>query len=273
MIKKRTIVLIEILTVVTFLSGCTTTNNTNDKDNPPVSVINMKNIGNVNQILYFDSSSSYDDNIIVEYNWDFGDNTTKTTTDKGVYHKYDKIGNYTVNLTVLDNSGNSHISTSYVNLQSNDEDGDGTPDNWGDAYNFQLKTLEGLTFYLSDFMGKVVLLDLMGVDCPYCVYMMPVLKAISENYTKFDLAIISIDVYIYETEEYLQSFIDYFDFEYNMKLDWFFGKDKDGSIAKIYVQEGGVPKVVIVDQNGNIYYSNVGYTEYSELVNQLNKII
>ena len=72
-----------------------------------------------------------------------------------------------------------------------------TNDNWGDAPDFTIKTLSGNTIKLSDFQGEIVLLDMMGVDCVYCVYMMPVLKYISENYSEVN--IISVDVYQYDT--------------------------------------------------------------------------
>jgi thiol-disulfide isomerase/thioredoxin len=142
---------------------------------------------------------------------------------------------------------------------------------WGDAPDFTLKTLKGDTIRLSDFLGEVILLEFMGVDCPYCIYQMPVLKAISENYS--DLVIITVNIYPYETEAYLQSLIDAFDNELNMKLDWIFGKDKNGSISKDYVKDGGVPKLVIVDQNGNIYYSSSGYTDYSTIAVKLNNLL
>lgn len=134
---------------------------------------------------------------------------------------------------------------------------------WGDAPDFSLKTLKGENIRLSDFQGDIIVLDLMGVDCTYCVYQMPTLKSISENYT--DIVIISVDVYPYETEAYLQSLIDAFDRELGMKLDWIFGMDSDGSIAKNYVKDGGVPKVVIIDENGNIYHLFNGYTQYPEI--------
>jgi thiol-disulfide isomerase/thioredoxin len=146
-----------------------------------------------------------------------------------------------------------------------------TSASWGDAPDFTLKTLDGDTIKLSDFQGKIVLLDMMGVDCPYCVYMMPILKYISENYS--EVVIISVDVYQYETEAYLQSLIDAFKSELNIELDWIFGMDSDGTIASDYVKDGGVPKLIIVDQNGNIYYSFSGYTEYSPIAEKINELL
>jgi len=145
---------------------------------------------------------------------------------------------------------------------------------WGDAPDFSLKTLKGENIKLSDFLGKVIIIDLMGVDCQFCVYMMPVLRYISENYT--DVVIISVDVYQYETEAYLQSYIDAFKEHLNMDLDWIFGMDSNGSISQEYIAENeGVPKLVIIDQNGNIYYTKNGYTPnaQTEISNKLDEII
>ena len=143
---------------------------------------------------------------------------------------------------------------------------------WGDAPDFTLKTLKGETIQLSDYLGTVVLLDFMGVDCYWCFYQMPVLKSISENYT--GLVIISIDVYHYETEAYLQSYIDWFKTNYSIDLDWDFGLDKDATIDKLYIKEGeGVPKLVIIDKKGNIYYEKLGYQEYSEIATILDELL
>lgn len=142
---------------------------------------------------------------------------------------------------------------------------------WGDAPDFTLKTLDGETIKLSDFQGKVILLDFFGVNCPYCHAQMPILKQISENYT--DVVIISVDVYPYETEEYLQSYINYLYEQYDLSLDWYFGMDPDGSIAQTYVKNSGVPRLVIIDKNGNIKYERSGLHPYSNLAAELEKYI
>lgn len=161
--------------------------------------------------------------------------------------------------------------TGCIETNNNSNDNNSSKD-WGDAPDFSLKTLKGNTITLSNYLGDVILVDLMAVDCQFCVYMMPDLKQISQNYT--DVVIISVDVYSYETEEYLQSFIDAFKEQLGIVLDWNFGKDSDGSISQKYLGPmEGIPKLVLIDQNGNIYYEFMGYTQYSEIKNKLDEIV
>jgi len=59
-------------------------------------------------VVQFDgSASSTFEGSIVSYEWDFGDGSPKTITGATVSHKYNDIGNYTVNLTVLTNKNES----------------------------------------------------------------------------------------------------------------------------------------------------------------------
>jgi len=66
--------------------------------------------------INFDASSSYDpDGTIVSYSWDFGDGTTSSGVT--VTHAYDKNGEYTVTLTVVDDDSlvGRQIATQLVN--------------------------------------------------------------------------------------------------------------------------------------------------------------
>jgi len=60
----------------------------------------------VNQIVTFDASASYDpDGNIVSYTWDFGDSNITTTSNPIINHRYASYGDYPVRLTVTDNDG------------------------------------------------------------------------------------------------------------------------------------------------------------------------
>ena len=72
----------------------------------------------VNQIVTFDASASYDpDGSIVSYTWDFGDGTPPVTeNDPITYHAYTSYGDYIVKLTVTDNSGLTDDETASIHV-------------------------------------------------------------------------------------------------------------------------------------------------------------
>ncbi len=72
----------------------------------------------VNQAVTFDASVSNDPNgNITNYRWDFGDGNTTDTTGKKVTHSYGIIGDVTVRLTVMNNSGGVNSSWKKVFVQ------------------------------------------------------------------------------------------------------------------------------------------------------------
>ncbi|MCD6464393.1 PKD domain-containing protein, partial [Candidatus Woesearchaeota archaeon] len=83
---------------------------------PPVARFNYTpSQPRVNELVIFDASQSYDpDGFIVQYSWNFGDNTTVTTSPSPVTsHVYTTPGDYVVTLTVLDNDG---LTSSYQSV-------------------------------------------------------------------------------------------------------------------------------------------------------------
>jgi hypothetical protein len=70
------------------------------------------------EIITFDASASYDlDGQIVQYRWDFGDGAIATLTSPITTHSYPADGNYTVELTVTDNSGATGVTVAVVQVQ------------------------------------------------------------------------------------------------------------------------------------------------------------
>jgi cytochrome c biogenesis protein CcmG, thiol:disulfide interchange protein DsbE len=140
---------------------------------------------------------------------------------------------------------------------------------------FTFTTLEGNTTHLSTFYGKVLLLDLMGVNCQPCTFQMMQLKKVAENYSSDTVAILSIDVWVAggENAELLRQYITAFHDQVGIDLNWTFGLDDvNGSIENIYASQG-VPTLYIFDKKGNIYYSHVGYEEYSSLAKKLDEVL
>lgn len=135
---------------------------------------------------------------------------------------------------------------------------------WGDAPDFTLKTIEGNDFTLSEHVGKVIVLDFMASWCGWCVPQMEELEKVLEEMGN-EIIIVSVDVQIGETREDLEVvFGDYLD-------KWTFVLDNyEQNVGNKY-QVSGIPKLVIIDKDGNIYYSDSGLTQSENLIKEINR--
>lgn len=134
--------------------------------------------------------------------------------------------------------------------------------NEGEDFTFTM--LDGTEKSLSDYRGKVVILDMMATWCGPCVYQMLELKKVYENYSRNDLEIISIDIDTYETAQQLQSYRDSFKEYLGVELNWVFGMD-DGSIWEKYKIDDSIPTICIFDQKGRLHFLYEGIAVYSEI--------
>jgi len=103
---------------------------------PPIADANGPYYGIAGQTVYFDATNSSDeDGYIVDYTWDFGDGSTNSTDELIIIHSYSDIKNYTIILTVTDNTGATNSTTTVAYISSNDSDGDGWSDDSELYYN------------------------------------------------------------------------------------------------------------------------------------------
>lgn len=129
---------------------------------------------------------------------------------------------------------------------------------------FAFTTLEGAIKHLSDYRGKIVILDMWATWCSPCQYQMLELRNIYENYSRTDVEILSINIDQRETVQQIQSFLDEYR-EYGYELTWVFGRD-DGSIWDAYkVGDGGIPALCIFDRNGILSFSHEGLAVYDQI--------
>jgi len=129
--------------------------------------------------------------------------------------------------------------------------------------NFEFTLLDGTTGQLSDYRGKVVILDMWATWCGPCAYQLAELRNVYDNYNKNDLEIISLDIDTRETTQVINDFIEDFKNQYGIELEWTFGLD-DGTIWEKYMINGGIPTLYIFDQKGNIHFSHEGLSFFSE---------
>ena len=85
----------------------------------PVASFTSTSIGVLQVPTSFDASASYDpDGTIIIYSWEFGDGMTDFAASPTTAHQYAKMGNYQVNLTVMDNMGSQGKYSKIVAIQT-----------------------------------------------------------------------------------------------------------------------------------------------------------
>lgn len=123
----------------------------------------------------------------------------------------------------------------------------GVKDPWP-APDFTVTDTAGVTHNLTEYEGRVLVLDLMATWCGPCKDQMPHLKKVREAYPEDKVAILSIGSDPSESNEDLDRFMQVFD------ADWPIAMDTDG-IARKYDMKI-IPKLVVIDPDGNVVFEN-----------------
>ena len=117
------------------------------------------------------------------------------------------------------------------------------------APDFTLESINGDTIKLSDYRGKVVILDFWATWCRPCVMEIPHYKELYEAYKDSGLAIIGIAL---DKPQKVVSFVDRFEVNYPIAVG-------DRSLAAEYGGIRAIPTTFVLDQDGRIYKKYVGY--------------
>lgn len=131
------------------------------------------------------------------------------------------------------------------------------------APDFTLVDIDDKTFSLSDYRGKIVVIDFMATWCGPCVAEMAHLQELHSNYHD-QIMIMSIDVDPNETNQVIKQF------KANYGGDWIFASGPNvGATYKVTA----IPTLYIIDKQGRIVYKNVGLTPYSTLAAEIDKLL
>lgn len=128
-------------------------------------------------------------------------------------------------------------------LSANTSDNKKAPD-------FALKTLEGKTVKLSDYKGKIIIIDFWATWCPPCRKGIPDLIELQKAYSK-DLVIVGISLDQERTLKDLKPFIENYGINYPVVL----GNEK---VVRDYGGVNAIPTSFVIDQKGFIIDSHVG---------------
>ena len=120
---------------------------------------------------------------------------------------------------------------------------------YGKAPDFQIKDINGQPVKLSDYSGKIVILNFFATWCPPCRMEMPDFERIARNYPN-DVKILAINVGR-ESVAKVKDFVSENSITFTVAMD-------DGNVSNLYGPIRGIPVTVIIDKNMNIAQKYIG---------------
>lgn len=170
--------------------------------------------------------------------------------------------------TASQSAGSSSAQTS-GNASSQNTSGDTSSSQEGSgkkimAPDFTLKDLDGNSVKLSDFRGKIVILNFWAVWCKYCKLEMPDLNELNSELEKDGKAVI-VAVDSQESNSTVKDYLD----KNNIKLKVLL--DSNGAITQTY-GISGFPTTFILNTDGSVYTYIPGATDKATLLQILDKI-
>lgn len=132
------------------------------------------------------------------------------------------------------------------------------------APDFELKNLAGETIHLSNFKGKLVLVNFWATWCAPCRAETPELQAASVEY-KDQLVIIGVNLTTNDTPTQVPTFVEEFGITFPIVLD------ETGEVSKMY-QVMGLPTSVLIDRDGIVRDVRLGPISQAYLEAKLAKL-
>lgn len=133
------------------------------------------------------------------------------------------------------------------------------------AADFELKTLEGKSIKLSDYQGKIVIIDFWATWCPPCRKGIPDLVELQNEY-KDKLVVIGVSLDQQNTIQELDPFMKKYGINYPVVLG-------TQQVVMDYGNIQAIPTSFLVDQSGNIVDTHVGLVPKSTYSNMIDKLL
>lgn len=124
--------------------------------------------------------------------------------------------------------------------------------------------LQGDTVSISEFKGKVVMIDLWETWCKPCLASFPTLQQLQEDYPD-DFVVLAVTPGFTDTREDAQSFADENDYDFHYLMD------SNNLHQKLGVQ--GIPYKIFVDAEGNFIKESMGSYGPDEDYEKIEEII
>jgi peroxiredoxin len=151
----------------------------------------------------------------------------------------------------------------YYNLHSSQHQPSTSPVEKGTAPQFTLSDMTGRSVSLSDYRGKVVILDFWATWCPPCKKEIPDFIALQNQYALQGLQIIGVGL---DEPSNVASFVQQYGINYPVVVG-------DDAIANRYGGVSGIPTTFIIDKQGKIRNRYEGFTDRSVFEAEIKKLL
>jgi len=132
------------------------------------------------------------------------------------------------------------------------------------APDFTLRDMDGKDVTLSDYNGKIVILNFWAVWCKYCIQEMPDLNELNKELEKENEAVI-LAVDVQESSNKVSKYLTSNNISLKVLMD------EKGTVAQAY-GVSGFPTTFVLNKDGSIYTYVSGATDKETLLQLIDKI-
>ncbi len=131
---------------------------------------------------------------------------------------------------------------------------------------FTAQTLDGQTVNLSDYRGKVVVLNFWATWCPPCVRETPRLVRLAEAYKDQDVVVLGVNTTFQDDPTKVRQFVRDQGISYSVLLD------PEGAVGEKYPARL-MPTTYLIDRDSRIVHTKVGEVDEATLMEQVETVL